>query len=640
MAWERPLTSVSGRFFMSDALFTNPFPLADEARWRAAVDKALKGADFEKKLVSRTADGLAIQPLYHRRADAELVAGATAGARWRIAARVDDPDPRAAAAQALDDLAGGADALALVFQGSASARGFGLPTTDAAAVDACLDGVALDLISVRIEPAPQARITARLFAEVVKRRRLAPADMAVDFGFDPLGLLARSGVLLAPWADIGQRLNDMVGEFTALGFRGPFITCDARIVHEAGGSEAQELAHALASAVAYLRALDAAGMPLADAARSLSFTIATDADQFMGVAKLRALRRLMARVQEACGLDSAPIRIHAETAWRMLTRRDVAVNMLRNAVASFTAAVGGADTITVQPHTAALGLPGPFARRIARNMQHVLAEEAHLWRVADPAAGAGGYEALTDALCAEAWDAFQQIEREGGLVASLTAGAFQARIGAVSARRARDIATGKLPLTGTSAFPDLAERPETVLAATPVPQRQVTAGPVTITPLSTLRLAEPFEALRDRAEALAAGGRAPSVFLATLGRVGDFSARAGFARGFFAAGGVAAAGHDGFADGDGATDLVALTDAFKASGAALACICGADEAYASEARDAALALGASGARAIWLAGRPGEAEAALRAAGVSGFVFMGADMIAALGEALAALEKT
>ncbi len=625
---------------MSDALFTNPFPPADETQWRAAVDKALKGGDFERRLVSRTADGIALRPLNARAANRPLVTGHAPGERWRIAARADHPVPAEAAAQALADLEGGADALALVFQGAASARGFGLPTTDAATLDAALEGVALDLIAVRIEPAPQARITARLFSEVVKRRRLSPSDMAVDFGFDPIGLLARTGLLLAPWSDIGKRLADMVREFGAPGFKGPFITCDARIVHEAGGSEAQELAYALACAVAYLRALETAGMPAMEAERALSFTLAVDADQFMGLAKLRALRLLMARVQEACGLDPLPVRIHAETAWRMLTRRDAPVNMLRNAVAVFTAGVGGADSITVQPHTAALGLPGPFARRIARNMQHVLAEESNLWRVADPAAGAGGYEALTDELCAKAWAAFQQIESEGGIVDSLTAGALQRRIAEVRARRMKDIATGKTPLTGTSAFPHLSETAETVLEVQPIAGRTREVGSVSIEPLSPIRLAEAFEALRDKADALAARGARPAIFLANLGRISDFTARAGFARGFFEAGGITAIGSDGFADADGGTDLMALTDAFKASGARLACICSSDEIYAREAADAALALGSSGARAVWLAGRPGEGEAALRAAGVSGFVLMGVDMIATLDEVLAALEAT
>jgi methylmalonyl-CoA mutase len=613
---------------------TNPFPAADDAQWRAAVDKTLNGGDFEKKLVSRTADGIAIQPLYRRKPDAMPVAGACAGSRWTVTQRVDHPLADAAAAQALADLAGGADSLSLVFHGSASARGFGLPTTDAATLDAALAGIEPDLIHTRLEPSPQARITARLFADVVKRRKLSASDMRCEFGIDPIGLLARSGVWMATPADISARLADMRAEFAGQGFNGPFFSCDGRIVHEAGGSEAQELAYVLAAAVFYARALEAGGVALDKAFAALSFMLAIDADQFMGIAKLRALRLLMARVQEACKLDPVPITLHAETAWRMLTRTDTPVNMLRNAIAAFSGGVGGADSVSVLPHTAAHGLGDGFARRIARNTQLVLLEEAHLWRVIDPAAGAGGFETLTDQLCEKAWAEFQAIEREGCIVASLQAGSLQARMAAVKARRDRDIATGKLPLTGTSAFANMSERAETVLDVAPMPSRHIARGTVAITPLAPHRLSEGFEAVRGQADALREAGQPPRLFVALLGRATDIAARTAFARGFFEAGGIDVIVPDSFAEADGSTDLVALTDAFKASGAALTCLCGTDESYAAEGTDAAMALTASGAKVVLLAGRPGDMEAGLRAAGVNGFIFAGCDMLTALNEVL------
>ena len=172
------------------------------------------------------------------------------------------------------------------------------------------------------------------------------------------------------------------------GFAGPTARVDTRAYHEAGASEAQELAAALATGVAYLRALESAGIRSPRRARALSFLIVADADEFLTVAKLRALRRLWARVEEACGLAPEPIRLHAETAWRMATRRDPWVNLLRATIAAFSAGIGGADGVTVLPFTAALGLPDAFARRLARNTQLILLEESNLARVADPAAGA------------------------------------------------------------------------------------------------------------------------------------------------------------------------------------------------------------------------------------------------------------
>ena len=181
----------------------------------------------------------------------------------------------------------------------------------------------------------------------------------------------------------------LVGELVGLGFRGPFAVADGRIVHNAGGSEAQELAFTLGSAVAYLRALEAGGTPL-DAARGMIyFRLAADADQFLTIAKFRALRKLWARVEQACGLAPKRAYVSAETAWRMMTQRDPWVNLLRTTIAVFSAGVGGADAIGALPHTAALGLPDGFARRIARNTQLLLLEESNLAKVSDPVAGSG-----------------------------------------------------------------------------------------------------------------------------------------------------------------------------------------------------------------------------------------------------------
>jgi methylmalonyl-CoA mutase len=154
----------------------------------------------------------------------------------------------------------------------------------------------------------------------------------------------------------------------------------------------------------------------------------------------------------------------------MTTRRDPWVNMLRTTVAAFSAGIGGADAVTVLPFTAALGLPDAFARRIARNIQAILLDEANLSRVTDPAAGAGGFEALTDALCEKAWGLFQEIEREGGILESLKGDTLQARITAVRAQREKAIATRKEPITGTSEFPNINDADVSVLLPMPAIQ--------------------------------------------------------------------------------------------------------------------------------------------------------------------------
>jgi methylmalonyl-CoA mutase len=392
------------------------------------------------------------------------------------------------------------------------------------------------------------------------------------------------------------------------------------VVHAAGGSPAQELAFALASGVAALRALEAGGFTLEAARNAIDFRLAADADEFLTLAKFRALRRLWAAIERACGLEAQPIRVHGETAWRMLTRRDPWVNILRETVAVFSAGLGGADTITVLPFTQALGLPDAFARRIARNTQLVLLEESHLGKVADPAAGSGGVEALTDALVERGYALFQEIEKAGGLSKSLESGAFQADVAKTAGERAKNLARRKEPLTGASEFPDINEKPVSVLLPAPA------AEPLPARALAPHRLSEAFEALRDQAQA---AGKPPAIFLANLGPVAAFTARATFAKNFFEAGGVEALGNDGF------PDLAALIESYKASGAKLAVLCSSDAIYGEQGVEAARALAAAGAH-LYLAGRPGELEAPLREAGVRDFVFVGGDLLAQLREALAA----
>ena len=275
------------------------------------------------------------------------------------------------------------------------------------------------------------------------------------------------------------------------------------------------------------------------------------------------------------------------------------------------------------PFTAALGLPDRFARRVARNSQLLLLEESNLAKVSDPAAGSGGFEALTDQLCGAAWTLFQEIERAGGAAAALEAGLIQDKVAAVRAEHMTAIARRRDPLTGTSDYPNLTEKPASVLdvkptAATPYPSA------ITFPAMPPLRLAEPFEQLRDISDAtVARTGSRPKVFLANLGTLVEFNARASFAKNFFETGGIEAVGNDGFKSRD---EMIA---AFKASGARLACLCSSDEAYAREGADAAKALTAAGASVI-LAGRPGELERPLRQAGVEAFIFAGCDALAAL----------
>ncbi len=600
------------------------FPPTSEAVWRKLVDAALKGATFEKRLVSQTYDGLRIDPLYPRAAAATPVAGRAPGAAWTVMQRVDHPDPKAANAQALQDLENGATGLTLVMAGSINSNGYGL---DASPVTLArvFEGIELDAgITIDFNLSPPTRNVVQTFAALVKNRKISPASVELRASINPVGGFAASGTSPMPWAKLSRGFAGVVSELANQGFRGGFVAADGRIVHNAGGSEAQELAFALASAVEYLRALEAGGIS-PDAARGMIyFRLSADADEFLTIAKFRALRKLWARVEQACGLTPKPAYVAAETAWRMMTQRDPYVNMLRITVAIAAAGLGGADSIVALPHTAALGLPDAFARRTARNTQLILLEESNLFRVADPAAGSGAIEDLTSKLCAAAWARFQEIEKAGGVWAALETGLVQKNVAAVRAEREKAIARRKDALTGTSDFPNLQEAPAAVLDVAKVAGPKESAAAVTAEPLPRIRLAEPFEALRDRSDAiLKKTGARPKVFLANLGKLSEFTARAMFAKNFYEAGGIAAVGNDGFKD---RAEMIA---AFKASGAKLACLCSSDKVYEAEAADAAQALSAAGA-IVHLAGRGGENEDRWRQAGVKSFVFMGCDVVSTL----------
>jgi methylmalonyl-CoA mutase len=600
--------------------------------WRKLVDGVLKGAPFEK-LTAKTSDGLKIEPIYPRAQDAAPIAGRAPAAPWQIMQRIDHPDAALANAQALHDLENGATGLALVFSGANGAYGFGLEPS-AEAVEKVLDGVFIDAgISIELQVGPQSRMAAIHVAEYVKRRGLDPAACNIRFGLDPIGACAVWGSSPYSWPEIVPAVTGAINGLAGMGFKGPFAVADGRVIHDAGGSEVQELAFVLAAGVAYLRALEDAGVDL-EAARGMIYArLSADADQFLTMAKFRALRLLWARIEQASGLAPKPLFIAADTAWRMLTQRDPYVNMLRATIATFSAGLGGANAVTVLPHTLALGLPDPFARRVARNTQLVLLEESNLAKVSDPAAGSGGIETLTRQLCEAAWGQFQETEKAGGIFAALEQNLIQRKVAATRTVREQNIARRKEVLTGATEFPNLHEAHVAVLDVKPIELAPYGEAKFKFDPLPSMRLAASFERLRDRSDRiLRERGARPKIFLANLGTAADFTARATFAKSFFETGGIEAVDSEGFAD------PAALAAAFKASGAALACLCSSDKVYAGQAVAAAKALQAAGARHIYLAGRPGEREAALRAAGVGDFIFAGGDALAALQEVYRRME--
>ncbi len=603
------------------------FPPAGEAEWRRLVEKALGDSPFES-LISATFEGLKIAPLYPRAAEERARAFRQHPGPWKIGQRIDHPDCEIANAFARADLEGGANALTLTIAPAYAARGFGVQINDKRDLMAVLAGIELDLIQLRLDAGPRLLDLAPHFSSIAKARRLTSAALDADFGHDPIGHLARSSSLFAsPAGHLGETHTVLRNA----GFAGHFLLADGRAYHDAGAGEAQELACVIATGIEYLRILEVEGLSLEEAQSEIAFLLVADADEFLSLAKFRAMRLLWARIETACGLQPKPIRLHAETSFRMMTRYDPFVNILRAAMGVFAAGVGGADTITALPFTLALGLPDEFARRIARNMQLILIHEAKLAKVADPAAGAGSFEELTDALCTRAWSLFQSFEAHGGMIASLRAGMPQKEVLAAAEARREAIARRALAITGTSAFPMLSEVPVDVLMPSPACTSERPAGQG-CPPLTARRDAEPYETLRSSADRhIRETGARPKIFLVNLAAEHGANRALDQAANFFAVAGIEAFG---------AQDFVAakeMATAFRASGCKIACLCSPAPVSTEAIAEAAGQLRAGAATRIYLAGRgPDEGEAILLSAGLSDYIWSNCNALAILEDAFAA----
>ncbi|WP_269854842.1 methylmalonyl-CoA mutase family protein [Streptomyces sp. RPT161] len=583
------------------------FPDATHEQWQHLVagvlrksGKEVSDAEAEHALSTALEDGLRTLPLYSARDTAPdpglpgfapfvrsgRAEGNTVGG-WDVRQQHTVVD----AGSVLTDLENGVTSLWLVVGES---TGIPVPSLDRA-----LDGVYLDLAPVVLDAGAEVEPAARRLLRLYEERGVAADAARGNLGADPLGHEARTGGSydFAPVAELAQLCAARHPGLRAL-------TVDALPYHEAGGSAAQELGCSLATGVAYLRGLTRAGLDVEQACAQLEFRYAATADQFLTVAKLRAARRLWARVAEVCGAPRAGAQLqHAVTSPVMMTRRDPWVNMLRTTVATLAAGVGGADAVTVLPFDHALGLPDAFARRIARNTSTILIEESHLSRVIDPAGGSWYVERLTDEVAHSAWEFFQEIERSGGQAAALRSGMVRERLAATWSVRSAKLAKRREPVTGVSEFPYLAEKP---VVRAPAPKAP-SGG------LPRVRRDEAFEALRARSDAhLAATGARPRVHLTALGPAAAHTARLTFAANLFQAGGI-----------EPVTE-----ETFEESGAREVCLCSSDAVYEEQAEATAQALRAAGARHVFVAGRPGTY------AGVDAYVFAGCDAVAVLSATL------
>ncbi|GAB4173754.1 MAG: methylmalonyl-CoA mutase family protein [Terrimicrobiaceae bacterium] len=652
------------------------FPAASVDDWRKAAEESLKGAPIEKKLFTKTHEGLTLRPIYTSE-DVAALAEAwpglppfTRGTRPAphpplVAQEVPLGMPKAFNEAVLSDLMRGQDALAIHLD-VASRCGLDPSEADTSEVAMCgLSLACLDDAQKAFDKIEPSAITTLLWAGATPLPMLGLLT-AHSAGWqggvlgDPLGEYACHGSLPLAWDDAFEEIAASIRWSRTHGERLRTVGVSASIWAEAGGTAVEELAFGLATAVEYLRELDSRGISAADSAGQFVFTYSLGSHVFMQIAKLRAARTLWSKVLTACGAGDIPAFVHGRGSIFNKSRLDPYTNMLRATAEAFSGVIGGVDSLHVAAFDETVRVPGEFSRRIARNVHTILSEECEFAAVADAAGGSWFVESLTTELAGKAWELFQEVEAKGGMKAALIEGfpqevvvkAAEARRGAAACRRDGWI--------GVNLFPNPTEipleedapidrrtlhaeraafiegiRPHAVsrversvegvagafLAGATLSQvgevlpRSAVTEPE-IRRLSFRRIAEDYEALRANAlRAIKTTGKAPVVWLANFGPAKQHKARADFSAGFFAAGGF------DVRQGAGAASPEDAARAAIDSKAPVVVLCSTDETYPDLVPDTVAAIKARRPKTIViLAGYPTEHVEVFRAAGVDDFI--------------------
>lgn len=604
------------------------FDTPSQADWEKEVLKVLnrrrpEGKELSieqayKRLNSSTIDGLDIKPLYMPEDGAQELGypgvapfkrGTTVRSGemddgWFICQLQEDPDAKRSREAVLTDLERG---------GSAVWLRIGPDALDASAIPEVLADALLELIPVHVSSLTDQMGAAKALLAHMEAGDKPNEAMSGTLGIDPIGFAALHGT--EPDLSVLTEAVEMAKDFPQI----RPVVVDATIFHNAGAGDVHELAYAIAVGIEYVRALVDAGHTVDEAFDAISFRVSATTDQFATIARLRALRVLWNRVGEVLEV-SAPKRgavQHAVTSFREMTRDDSYVNVLRTTIAAFAATAGQAETITVLPLDAAFGLPTDLSRRIARNIQVLLAEESNVGRINDPAGGAFFVENATTQLQDKAWALVQEIDADG-FVTYLNAGKVKADLDAINDERAKALATRKVPITGVSMFP---KYDEVTPQREPLPEAPEYKG------LAPIRDSQVFEDLRDRSEKAREAGNSPKVFLAALGKRRDFGAREGFTSNLFHVGGIETV----LGEGEKPQDFV---DAFKASGADVAVLTSSAKVYAEQGMDVARALKEGGAEQVLIAGQLKELGSDDAESVIDGNIFDGMDVVELLTSTL------
>lgn len=652
------------------------FPIPSFEEWKQEVEKSLKGKPFEK-LYSTTYENITIKPIYTRR-DIESLThveqypgfpGYVRGTRpngyiqepWKVSQEISATSPQEWNEIVKHDLARGQTEIHIVLER------LGFPVISLDDMEAMFSDISLDKYSLRVDAGAQSLSFLALFAAYLQKRQMPFTAVRGTIGMDPIGTLAETGHLsfsLASsydvMADVAKWAKNNMPHVKTVIVRGePY--------HNGGANAVQELAFAFATAVEYINACLDRGLAIDDVASQIQFSFAVGSNFFMEIAKLRAARLVWANIVQAFGgSESAQkIAMHARTSYFTKTIYDPYVNMLRAAAEAFAATIGGADSLHVSPFDEAIGPADEFSRRIARNTQLILLEEAHIANVIDPAGGSYYVETLTAQVAEKTWKLFQEIEGKGGIVKALQDGFVQAEVENIAKQRKDNVKKRKEKIVGTNFYANLAEAPiqkanegsEKAFPFSKVDEEnvaQLQAGfrenrwietaifmavrrataqeieaalkadeaSINVKPIQQWRLAESFEQLRKATEVhLEKHGARPTVHLINIGSIPNYKTRADFITGFFEAGGVAVAKSEGYH-----TAEEAVSGALEANGTHYI-ICGSDESYTDMVPAIAKAFKQAKPNAkLYVAGKqPADVEQTFIEAGVDGFIHIGSN---------------
>lgn len=602
----------------NDKLF-NEFPPVSTEEWENLINIDLKGADYEKKLIWRTDEGFKVRP-YYREEDLKNISylntlpdefpytrgDKATGNHWNIVQEISEAVPSEANKIATDSLAKGASMVS--FNAS--------NINTLSDLEILLNGINLEQSGVLFQHASDYVKLTTFFVQYITNKGFKKELIHGGVDFDPVTYyLKQTRFYHSQEEDLAQMLELISLTKEMPNFK--VVNVNGLAIHNAGATIVQEMGYALGIANEYFAFGTSKGLSADQIGEKIQLTLSIGSNYFLEIAKLRSIRQLWATMVNEYKPQhdkATTIHIHSVASMWNKTIYDPYVNMLRTTTEGMSAAIGGADSISLKPFDAAYKKDDTFSRRISRNVQSMLKEESFFDKVVDPAAGSYYIENLTDSLSQYAWELFRHIEAEGGMIKLIASGEVKTEIEKSCQKRNMDIATRKYILLGTNQYPNTNE-----MMADKIEKKCNCDSPG----LKTYRGAMAFEELRLATEEYAKKNGRPKVFLLKLGNVNMRQARAGFATNFFGCAGYEILDNTGFAT------VEEGMKAAKEAKANLIVICSSDEEYATLGVEAAQQAKVANVPFV-VAGNPTESIEALKAAGTLEFIHVKTNVLESL----------